>query len=50
MAETGGVFDVAVPEQPRTPEQVMRPDPGSRKRRRGRRTAGTPATSPPAAT
>jgi len=30
MAETGCVFDVAVPEQqPRTPEQVMRPDPGA---------------------
>ena len=29
MAETGAVFDVAVPEQPRTPEQVMRPDPGT---------------------
>jgi hypothetical protein len=30
MAETGAVFDVAVPEQqPRTPEQVMRPDPGA---------------------
>jgi hypothetical protein len=31
MAETGCVFDVAVPvpEQPRTPEQVMRPDPGT---------------------
>ena len=26
MAETGAVFDVAVPEQPRTPEQVMRPE------------------------
>ena len=32
MAETGAVFDVAVPEQPRTPEQVMRPDPGSGKK------------------
>jgi hypothetical protein len=29
MAGTGCVFDVAVPEQPRTPEQVMRPDPGT---------------------
>ena len=30
MAETGCVFDVAVPDGPaRTPEQVMRPDPGS---------------------
>jgi hypothetical protein len=29
MAETGCVFDVAVPDgPPRTPEQVMRPDPG----------------------
>ena len=29
MAETGAVFDVAVPDgPPRTPEQVMRPDPG----------------------
>jgi hypothetical protein len=28
MAETGAVFDVT-PGQPRTPEQVMRPDPGS---------------------
>jgi hypothetical protein len=29
MAETGAVFDVAVPDGPaRTPEQVMRPDPG----------------------
>ena len=33
MAETGGVFDVAVPDGPaRTPEQVMRPDPGSGKK------------------
>jgi hypothetical protein len=31
MAETGAVFDVLPPEQPRTPEQVMRPDPGSSK-------------------
>jgi hypothetical protein len=32
MAETGCVFDVAVPEGPaRTPEQVMRPEPGSSK-------------------
>lgn len=31
MAETGCVFDVAVPEGPaRTPEQVMRPAPGSK--------------------
>ena len=29
MAETGCVFDVLPPEQPRAPEQVMRPDPGS---------------------
>jgi hypothetical protein len=29
MAETGCVFDVLPPEQPRTPEQVMRPDPGT---------------------
>ena len=29
MAETGCVFDVLPPEQQRTPEQVMRPDPGS---------------------
>jgi hypothetical protein len=30
MAETGAVFDVAVPDGPaRTPEQVMRPDPGT---------------------
>jgi hypothetical protein len=29
MAETGCVFDVIAPEQPRTPEQVMRPDPGT---------------------
>jgi hypothetical protein len=28
MAETGCVFDVIAAEQPRTPEQVMRPDPG----------------------
>jgi hypothetical protein len=28
MAETGCVFDVLPPEQPRTPGQVMRPDPG----------------------
>ena len=29
MAETGAVLDVAVPDGPaRTPEQVMRPDPG----------------------
>jgi hypothetical protein len=33
MAETGAVFDVAVPDGPaRTPEQVMRPDPGSGKK------------------
>ena len=32
MAETGCVFDVAVPSGPaRTPEQVMRPEPGSSK-------------------
>jgi hypothetical protein len=30
MAETGAVFDVA-PGQPRTPEQVMRPEPGTGK-------------------
>jgi hypothetical protein len=29
MAETGAVFDVVPPEQPRTPEQVMRPEGGS---------------------
>lgn len=30
MAETGAVFDVIVPEgPPRTPEQIMRPDPGA---------------------
>ena len=29
MAETGCVFDVLPPEQQRTPEQVMRPDPGN---------------------
>ena len=30
MAETGAVFDVAVPDGPaRTPEQVMRPEPGT---------------------
>ena len=29
MAETGAVFDV-IPQQPRTPEQVMRPDPGEK--------------------
>src|SRR4029077_4938969 len=37
MAETGCVFDVLPPEQPdgpaRTPEQVMRPDPGTAKTR-----------------
>jgi hypothetical protein len=27
MAETGAVFDVQVPDEPRTPEQVMGPDP-----------------------
>jgi hypothetical protein len=33
MAETGAVFDVAVPDGPaRTPERVMRPDPGSGKK------------------
>jgi hypothetical protein len=33
MAETGAVFDVAVPDgPPRTPEQVMRPDPDPRAR------------------
>ena len=31
MAETGCVFDVIPPEQPRTPGQVMRPDPGAGK-------------------
>jgi hypothetical protein len=31
MAETGCVFDVIPPERPRTPEQVMRPDPGAAK-------------------
>ena len=31
MAEAGCVFDVAVPDgPPRTPEQVMRPEPGPR--------------------
>ena len=30
-AGTGAVFDVAVPDEPRTPEQVMRPDPGRKK-------------------
>src|SRR5207247_7965285 len=30
MAETGAVFDVAVPDgPPRTPEQIMRPDPAT---------------------
>jgi hypothetical protein len=29
MAETGCVFDVLPPDEPRTPEQVMRPDPGT---------------------
>jgi hypothetical protein len=33
MAETGAVFDVIAPEQPRTPEQVMGPDPGTAKDR-----------------
>ena len=32
MAETGCVFDVARAQEPRTPEQVMRPDPGSSKK------------------
>jgi hypothetical protein len=51
MAETGAVFDVAVPDGPaRTPEQVMRGDPAAARSRRGRRTAGTPATSRPAGT
>ena len=37
MAETGCVFDVAVPDGPaRTPEQVMRPDPGQAARRQPR--------------
>ena len=37
MAETGCVFDVAVPDGPaRTPEQVMRPDPGRAKQDRPR--------------
>jgi hypothetical protein len=31
MAETGCVFDVLPPPEPRTPEQVMRPDPGRAK-------------------
>jgi hypothetical protein len=35
MAETGAVFDVVVPDEPRTPEQVMRPDPGREKPPRG---------------
>ena len=50
MAETGAVFDV-VPQEPRTPEQVMRPGglAAAARRSRGRRTAGTPATSPRAA-
>jgi hypothetical protein len=33
MAETGCVFDVAPPQEPRTPEQVMRPDPAVKKDR-----------------
>ena len=33
MAETGCVFDVLLPEEPRTPEQVMRPGGGSGKTR-----------------
>jgi hypothetical protein len=32
MAETGCVFDVIPPEEPRTPERVMRPDPGTAKK------------------
>jgi hypothetical protein len=37
MAETGAVFDVAVPDGPaRTPEQVMRPDPGRARQDRPR--------------
>jgi hypothetical protein len=32
MAETGCVFDVVRPQQPRTPEQVMHPDPDPRAR------------------
>jgi hypothetical protein len=32
MAETGCVFDVLPPDQPRTPEQIMRPDPDPRAR------------------
>jgi hypothetical protein len=37
MAETGCVFDVAVPDGPaRTPEQVMRPDPGRARQDRPR--------------
>jgi hypothetical protein len=37
MAETGAVFDVAVPDGPaRTPEQVMRPDPGHARQDRPR--------------
>jgi hypothetical protein len=34
MAETGAVFDVIAPQEPRTPEQVMGPDPGTRDRPR----------------
>jgi hypothetical protein len=33
MAETGCVFDVVLPEQPRTPEQIMEPAPGTAKTR-----------------
>jgi hypothetical protein len=36
MAETGAVFDVAVPDEPRTPEQVMGPDPGPARQDRPR--------------
>jgi hypothetical protein len=36
MAETGCVFDVLPPDQPRTPEQVMHPDPDPRAQDRPR--------------
>jgi hypothetical protein len=32
MAETGCVFDVVLPQEPRTPEQIMHPDPDPRAR------------------
>ena len=50
MAQAGCVFDVAVPDQPRTPEQILaRPPARNPRRRPGRRASGIPPISPGAA-